>query len=123
MSHERNSAGLKQSARQRHVTTYQRAEVGIQTLIKAQRPVNFKAVHEVSGVSTAWLYRHMKERIAHLREQAVPQPTPAPKTRASDASKDAIIAALRERVKKLEAENRELRQQLEVAYGQLYAKS
>ncbi len=120
MSHERNIAGLKQSAQQRHLATHQRAEAGIQTLIKAQRPVNFNAVHEVSGVSTAWLYRHMKERIAHLREQAVPQPTPAPKTRASDASKDAIIAALRERVKKLEAENRELRQQMEVAYGQLY---
>jgi len=37
--------------------------------------------------------------------------------RRSDASKDAIIATLRDRVKRLEAENRELRAQLEVAYG------
>jgi hypothetical protein len=123
MSHERNIAGLKQSAQERHQRTYERAETGIQMLNKAQRPINFNAIHAVSGVSTAWLYRHMKERIARLREQSNPQPTPAPKTRASDASKDAIIATLRERVKKLEAENRELRRQIEVAYGQLYKQS
>jgi predicted DNA-binding transcriptional regulator AlpA len=120
MSHERNVAGLKQSAQQRHLGTCARAEAGIQSLITAQRPINFNAVHEVSGVSTAWLYRHMKERIAHLRDQSSTRPTPAPKTRASDGSKDAIITTLRERLKKLEAENRALRQQLEVAYGQLY---
>jgi hypothetical protein len=37
--------------------------------------------------------------------------------RRSDASKAAIIATLRDRVKRLEAENREQRAQLEVAYG------
>jgi hypothetical protein len=37
--------------------------------------------------------------------------------RRSEASKDAIIATLRERLKRVEAENRELRAQLEVAYG------
>jgi len=40
----------------------------------------------------------------------------------SDASKDAMLAALRQRVKQIEAENHELRQQLEVVYGQLYKK-
>jgi len=123
MSHARNVAGLKHSAQQRHVSTRERAEAGIQTLLKLQRPVNFNAVHAISGVSTAWLYRHMKERIARLRNQAAPTPTRARQTRASDASKEAIIAALRARVKKLEAENRELRQQIEVAYGQLYKQS
>lgn len=39
------------------------------------------------------------------------------RARAPDASKDAIIAALRQRVKTLEEENRELGEQLEVAYG------
>ena len=40
--------------------------------------------------------------------------------KASDASKDAMQVALRQRVKQLEAENRELKLQLEVVYGQLY---
>ena len=123
MSHARNVAGLKHSAQQRHVSTRERAEAGIQTLLKLQRPVNFNAVHAISGVSTAWLYRHMKERIARLRNQAASTPPRARQTHASDASKEAIIAALRARVKKLEAENRELRQQIEVAYGQLYKQS
>lgn len=39
---------------------------------------------------------------------------------ASSASKDAMIAALRQRIKKLEEENRTLKQQMEVANGLLY---
>jgi len=39
--------------------------------------------------------------------------------KASDASKDSIIAALRQRVKEMVAENIELRKQLEVVYGEL----
>jgi uncharacterized protein YceH (UPF0502 family) len=75
-------------------------------------------------VSTAWLYQHpeIRERIEHLREQRSLHAGSAPKMRASDASKDAMQTALRQRVKQLEAENRELKQQLEVVYGQLYKK-
>ena len=40
--------------------------------------------------------------------------------RASEASKDAMIAALREQVNRLEEENRALRRQIEVAYGLLH---
>jgi hypothetical protein len=50
----------------------------------------------------------------HLRAQERPPPkVPIPqRERASDASKEAMIAALRERVKRLEEENRALRRQL-----------
>jgi hypothetical protein len=89
------------------------------------RPINFKTVSEAAGLSTAWLYQHpeVKERIEYLREQSSPRPKPPPKTRASDASEDAIIATLRERVKRLEEDNRELRKQIEVAYGQIFVKN
>ncbi len=119
MTHQRNTAGLKQSAEERSRAARQRAEEGIRQLLAAKRPVTFKAVHEISGVSSAWLYRHMSERIMHLREQTTGARRPSPQSRASDASKEAIIATLRDRVKKLEAENGELRRQLEVVYGQL----
>ncbi len=65
----------------------------------------------------------IKQRIQQLRVQFAPQTTPEPKVRASDASKDAMIVTLRQRVKQVEAENQDLRKQLEVVYGQLYATS
>lgn len=119
MTHRRNTAGLKRSASERHAETRRRAEEGLRQLVAAKRPVTFEAVHTISGVSRAWLYRHLQERIVQLRAQAPGATQPPPATRASVASKEAIIATLRQRVKQLEAENRELRDQLEVAYGQI----
>jgi len=60
----------------------------------------------------------IKERIELLRQQGVKK-APEFKQRASDASKDAMIHTLRDRVKKLESEVRDLRKQNEVAYGQV----
>jgi Family of unknown function (DUF6262) len=124
MTHERNVTGLKASARQRSQATRQRAEEAINLLAREGRPINFKTVGEAAQVSTAWLYQQedLKERILHLRTQQHPRPkVPIPqRERASEASKDAMIAALRERVKRLEEENRELRRQIEVAYGLLH---
>ena len=43
-----------------------------------------------------------------------------PQERASDASKDALIALLRKQVKEQEEQIRELKQRVAVACGQLY---
>ncbi|MBO0780526.1 MAG: transposase [Ktedonobacteraceae bacterium] len=93
-------------------------------LLVEQHPVNFKTVAEAAGISTAWLYGNevIKQRIMHLRGQQIPavQVKIPPREQASSASKDAMIVALRQRVKKLEEENRDLRRQVEVANGLLY---
>ncbi|CAA9396348.1 MAG: hypothetical protein AVDCRST_MAG93-9991 [uncultured Chloroflexia bacterium] len=122
MTHKRNIEGLRQHARQRHQETVRRTEDGIQRLIRENRPVNFKAVAETAGVSTAWLYQQprIKQRIQQLRAQRMSETMVDAKVRASDASKDAMITTLRQRVKQVEAENRDLRKQLEVVYGELY---
>jgi Family of unknown function (DUF6262) len=121
---ERNVEGLHRSAQRRHQQAEQRADEGIGRLLQEGRPGNFNTVAQIAHVSTAWLYQHpeVRGRIEHLREQRVWRATPAPKVKASDASKDAMLAALRQRVKQLEADNRELKRQLEVVYGQLYNK-
>ena len=119
-----NTAGLRTSAQLRAQATRQRAEEALSHLLQEQRPVNFKTVAETAHVSTAWLYgqEEIKQRIFHLRQRQVPRPTVAipSRERASDASKDAMIATLRTRVKRLEVENRELKHQVEVAYGLLH---
>lgn len=121
MTHERNVEGLRKSAQSRHQQTAQRAEEGIRQLQKLGRPINFNTVAQAAKVSTAWLYQHpaIRQRIEHLRAQQRTPVIPTAQTKTSDASKDAMLAALRQRVKQVEGENRELRKQLEVVYGQL----
>jgi hypothetical protein len=120
----RNTDGLRTNAQKKAVATEQRAEAAIALLLKEQRPINFQSVAQTAGISTAWLYEHeaIKERIMHLRAQQTPkaQIKIPPKEQASSASKDTMITALRQRIQKLEKENRDLKQQVEVAYGLLH---
>ena len=123
-SWERNVEGLRTHAQYKAVETEHRAEAAIAQLLKEQRPVNFKTVARTAGISTAWLYGNeaIKQRIMHLRALQTPavQVKIPPREQASTASKDAMIAALRQRIQKLEQENRKLKQQVEVANGLLY---
>jgi hypothetical protein len=123
---KRNIDGLQRTAQQKAVITRQRAEEAIALLLREHRPITFKAVAETARVSTAWLYANedIKQRILHLRTQQTPEtPITIPlREQASNASKDTMIAALQKRVKEQAAEIRELKQQLEVAYGQLTKK-
>ena len=121
--HQRNVTGLRQHAERRRQEALQRADEALGRLVRAGQPVNFRRVAEAAGVSAAWLYKEpaVKARIHQLRAQGPPHVAPASPHRASDASKDAMLAALRQRVKDLEQENRVLKQKVEAAYGQLYA--
>ncbi len=120
----RDTRGLRANAQRKAAITEQRAEAALALLIQEQRPVTFKAVAQTAGISTAWLYEHeaIKARIIHLRAQQMPkaQVKIPPREQASSASKDAMIAALRQRIQKLEKENGDLKRQVEVANGLLY---
>ena len=120
----RNIEGLRKAAQQKAEMTRRRAEEAIAFLLKQQRPVNFKTVAETAQISTAWLYANeeIKMRIIHLRSQQIPkaQVKIPVREQASSASKDAMIAALQKRIREQAEEIKELKKQLEVAYGSLY---
>jgi|SRR5438876_475148 hypothetical protein len=120
---ERNIDGLRRAARTKAETTKRRAEEALTVLLKERRSITFKAVAETAQISTAWLYANedIKQRIIHLRSQQTPKAPVALLVgeQASNTSKDTMIAALQKRVKEQAAEIRELKRQLEVAYGQL----
>ena len=120
MTVQRNVEGLRQNAQKKRQAALEKVEQGIRQLLKEGRPVNFNTVVQAADVSKAFLYKEpeIKERIELLRQQGAKR-APELKQRASDASKDALIRTLRERVKKLESEVRDLRKQNEVAYGQV----
>ncbi len=122
----RNTEGLRANAREKSAATRRRAEEAIDLLVSRGQPVTFKRVAETAGCSTAWLYGQddLKERISNLRSRRIPKPKvglPACE-RASDASRDAVIAALRKANRDLREENAALKRQLEVAYGELAAR-
>ncbi|OOM81962.1 hypothetical protein CLPUN_06770 [Clostridium puniceum] len=114
---------LKQLHEERKVKTQQKVDEAIQRLIKAQKPINFNSVANEGGVTKATLYNNkdIKERIETLRLQQSKVPTPSQVKREMDENnKDAIIASLKRKIKKLEEENKELKEQLKISYADIY---
>lgn len=65
----------------------------------------------------------IRERIESLREQQAQVSTPKQIKREMDENnKDAIIVSLKRKIKKLDEENKELREQLKFAYAEVYKK-
>ncbi|MBD2505190.1 DUF6262 family protein [Anabaena azotica] len=121
MSHSRNVEGLIKNAQKKRLEALERTEQGINQLLKEGKTVTFKAVSEIADVSTAWLYKEpdIKTRIEFLRENSIDNKSFCTKNKASEESKASIVKTLKERIKKLEAENRELRDHIEVVSGEL----
>ncbi|MEH2325885.1 MAG: DUF6262 family protein [Nostoc sp.] len=121
MTVERNIEGLRGNAQRKRQEAFEKVEQGIQKLIKEQQVINFNTVAKASGLSKAWLYKEseIKARIEHLRQTHSSSEKVPPKQRISDASKDVIIKTLKEKIKRVEAENRGLRDQHEAIYGRI----
>jgi hypothetical protein len=114
---------LKQLHKERKNITQEKVSKAIQRLIKAQKPINFNSVSNESGITKATLYNNqdIKERIESLRLQQSEVPTPSQIKRQMDENnRDAIIASLKRRIKKLEQENKELKEQLKISYADMY---
>lgn len=122
-NHKRNVSGLRTHAQKKHEDATRRAEEAIRLLVREGRPVNFNTVSEVGHVSAAWLYKqtNLRARIEHLRGEATPKVGVPRRQRASDDSKNKIIAALRDRAQRAEAEVARLKDELKVVYGRLAA--
>ena len=125
MGHKRNTQGLIENAQKKRLRTIEKTEKAIDKLLKEKKNVNFRAVSKAANVSKSWLYKEksIAKRIVNIRDRQQPPQSAVPRNsqKASDDSKSAMIRALKERIKKLEEENRALKKQLEVAYGQIHS--
>lgn len=116
---------LKTIHASRKAATYQKVDEAIQRLIRASEPINFNSVASEAGVAKATLYNNqeLRDRIETLRQQQAQAPTPKQiKREINNSNKDAIIESLKRRIKKIEEENKQLREQLKVAYAEVYRK-
>src|SRR5271163_4418607 len=116
----RNLAGLNRSARSRSEGAMSRATVAIRQMKSEEVEINFRSVAARASVSTAWLYRTkpLRDKIMKARATAPAVAGEVPQYR-QRLSHERIVATLRLRIKTLESVNRELREELEAAYGRL----
>lgn len=116
----RNTDGLKRSAQSRSNATAQRVITAIRLMQSEEQALSFRSVAVRAQVSTAWLYgnKPVREQILKLRQRSVRISSESEPGR-QQLSHERILATLRLRIRSLEESNRELKQQLETAYGRL----
>jgi hypothetical protein len=116
----RNLAGLKRNAQSRSDGAMSRATTAIRKMQSEEVEINFRSVAVNAGVSTAWLYRtkSLRDTIMKARVTLPPVGGEVPQYR-QRLSHERIVATLRLRIKTLEDSNRQLKEQLEAAYGRL----
>lgn len=103
-----------------------KVDEAVKRLIRANESINFNSVASEAGVAKATLYNHpeLRERVETLRQKQAHTPTAKQVKRdMNDANKAALIETLKRKVKKLESENKDLREQIKVAYAQIYEKT
>ncbi|GAE01509.1 transposase [Clostridium sporogenes] len=123
MSNYNRTEHLKELHSKRKAMTQDKVDKAIQRLIKTQNAINFNSVANESGVTKKTLYDNedIRERIETLRYQQSQVPTPSQvKREMNDNNRDAIIASLKRKIKRLEEENKELKEQLKVNYADIY---
>jgi hypothetical protein len=120
-----NSRHIVAAARNRHEYTRAKAIQALREIDAAGTAVTFDAVARAASVSRSWLYtqpdlRAEIERLRVEQQRASADPVPA-RQRASDASLLRRLEAANERNRRLAEENRQLREQLARALGDLRA--
>jgi hypothetical protein len=82
--------------------------------------INFRGVAARAKVSTAWLYgkKSVREKIVKIRNTS-PVAAGENLQHRQRLSHERVVATLRLRIRTLEEINRELKEQLEAAYGRL----
>jgi hypothetical protein len=116
----RNTDGLKRSARSRSEDATQRATAAILLMQAEEVEINFRSVAARAKVSTAWLYgtKSLRGKIMKIRTTS-PAPAGENLQHRQRLSHERVVATLRLRIQTLEEINRELKEQLEAAYGRL----
>jgi AraC-like DNA-binding protein len=118
-----NSRHLRAAARRRSNDTRQRAVKALRRLDATGAPITFDTVAREAAVSRSWLYaqtdmRHEIERRRARPRTASPATVVPERQRATDASLLRRLQAATERIKRLEQNNRELREALAQALGE-----
>ncbi|BDA71596.1 hypothetical protein CAL7716_078350 [Calothrix sp. PCC 7716] len=122
MGTERKIEALKEATQRKRQEALDKTNKAITQLVKENKRISFPMVAKEAGVSVQYLYKYeqIKNRIKYLQEQQKGVSSPSIPQTASDKSRTVIITHLKERIRKLETENRKFRDQIEAISGKLY---
>ncbi|KJS20050.1 MAG: transposase [Clostridiaceae bacterium BRH_c20a] len=118
-----DTEGIKTFATKKSEETLQKVQKAIQTLIKSRKRINFNTVSIEAGVTKSYLYNNpeIRTQIETLRKQQKGLPISTQKREnMTNSSKDIIIAAKNKKIMELEAENKQLKEDLKKLRGKLY---
>lgn len=95
----------------RRQATQEKIDTAIKTLLKEGRPVNFNSVSKKANVSITTLYNNkaIKEQISSLRSQKTTNKR-IKDISVTDESYKSVIESLKNKIKRMEKENRELKE-------------
>lgn len=119
-----NSRFIVEAAKGRRAETLSRAQTVIAHALKAGEPTTVSAIAAAANVSRSWLYAEpgLREDLTRLTITSVAGRRPAKVIKsahpASEASLRTRLEVALERARRLETENRHLRDQLATALGQ-----
>ncbi|WP_432991611.1 DUF6262 family protein [Dactylosporangium sp. CA-233914] len=117
-----NSHHVIAAAHRRAAATRKRAVAALRRMDKSGLLITFDAVAKHAHVSRSWLYTQpdLRAEIERLRARRNPAPSGQPvpvRQRASDASLLRRLEVAADRIRRLEAENQQLREALALALG------
>jgi len=120
---KRDISGLLKSAKQKSIKTILRVNETLKKMIMEKQVITFSQVAKQAQVSRPWLYNNdeLKNKIEALREKQ-DQKTPIDFVGKNKSNQKIIVVQLKQRVKILQKENSELREQMAVIYGKMIEK-
>jgi hypothetical protein len=122
-NHKRNTNGVKAFAKKKSEEAFKRVDEALRAMILNKEPINFNTVMKKADVSKGFVYNNedIRNRIETLRESQRGVKPKQVKSKMTDSSKDVLLVAKTKKIKELEDENKQLKKELEVLRGKLYA--
>lgn len=122
-NHKRNTSGVKAFAQKKSEEAFKRADEALRNMVLKKEPINFNTVMKKADVSKGFVYNNeeIRKRIETLRESQRGIKPKQIKSKMTDNSKDILLVAKTKKIKELEDENKQLKKELEILRGKLYA--
>lgn len=112
---------LKKTQEQRKQDSKNRVYQAIERLQKLNAKINFHTIAREAQVSVSYLYKYpeLKQHIGELRSKQNSLPA-SPVAKPNSTSHGKVVTRFQEKIKRLEAENKELKRKCEALAGQVY---
>lgn len=117
-----NTDGIKEAAQKKHIETTEKVLIAIKTMEAASIPVNFNSVSNFTGVTKAWLYKQVEIKSLIKKMKSTKNNVFMQDQAVQIKSKNSEISILTKQNVLLRKQIEELKQQLEVAYAEIYKK-